>query len=73
MVRLKHETTSNYFNIAYELVVPINNKRLDCLSGNLLMSIKSAWSILFENLGPMSTYSINLSILSITIQDNDDL
>lgn len=56
-----------YF-MAINILIYINT-----LSGNLFTNISNAYKIELENLGPISTYSINLSILSIKIQDNDDL
>lgn len=58
--------------IIYFMAININIY-IFTLSGNLFINISNAYNIELENLGPISTYSINLSILSINIQDNDDL
>ena len=60
---------SNSFKILPALEVPIIKSLFSFLFGIFLVKTKIAYNITFENLGPKSINSINLSILSKMIQD----
>ena len=50
--------------------VPIIKSLLSLLFGLFFIKTSKAYKIIFENLGPKSTNSINLSILSKIIQES---
>jgi hypothetical protein len=65
--------TSKSFILDPKLVVPIIKSLLSFLFGIFFTRTRIAYNIELENLGPISTYSISLSMLSRIIQDRSDL
>lgn len=60
---------SKSLRILPALLVPIISNLFSFLFGIFFIKTKRAYKTTFENLGPKSTNSINLSILSSIMQD----